>query len=130
VAGTSAQLDRCWMDHYSAIYSHPAHVSSSALSNLQQLPVLQKPDSPFTIEDVKLAIRGLMNKKIPGQDGIHAEILKSGGKPLLTALFRIFLNCWNRRCLPDDFTSMLASLLYIRTRAIVGIATTVVASRY
>jgi len=64
---TSAQLQR-WIDHYTSIYSQPAHVNCSALSSLQQLPVLQKLDNPFTMEDVKLAIRGLKNKKSPGQD--------------------------------------------------------------
>ena len=62
---TSAQLDR-WADHYTSIYSQPSHISCSALSNLQQLPVLQELDNPFTMEDVKLALRGLKNKKSPG----------------------------------------------------------------
>jgi len=66
---TSTQLER-WVDRYISIYSQPAHVSCSALSSLQQLPVLQELDNPFTMEDVKLAIRGLKNKKSPGQDGI------------------------------------------------------------
>jgi len=44
------------------------------------------------MENVKLAIRGLTNKK-SGQDGILPEILKNGGKPLLTVLFRIFTIC-------------------------------------
>jgi len=35
---------------------------------MQQLPVLSELDNPFTMEDVKLAIRGLKNKK-SGQDG-------------------------------------------------------------
>jgi len=65
---TSAQLER-WVDHYTSIYSQPVHVSCSALSSLQQLPVLQELDNPFTMEDVKLAIRGLKNKK-SRQDGI------------------------------------------------------------
>ena len=55
---------------------------------MQQLPVLQELDNPFTMEDVKLAIRGFKNKKSPGQDGISPEIFKNGGKPLLTVLFR------------------------------------------
>ena len=60
---TSAQLER-WVDHYTSIYSHPSHVSCSALSSLQQLPVLQELDNPFTMEGVKLAIRGIKNNKI------------------------------------------------------------------
>jgi len=58
---TSAQLRR-WLDHYSSIYSQLAHVSCLASSSLQQLPVLQELDNPFTMEDVKFAIRGLKNK--------------------------------------------------------------------
>ena len=66
---TSLQLEH-WVDHYTSIYSQPAHVSCSALPSLQQLPVLQELDNPFTMEDVKLAIRRLKKKKSPGQDGI------------------------------------------------------------
>jgi len=47
-----------------------------ALSNLQQLPVLQELDNPFTMEEVKLAIRGLKNKKSPGQDATLPNFLK------------------------------------------------------
>jgi len=62
--------------------------------------------------DVKLTIRGLKNKKSPWQDGIPPEILKNGGKPLLTVLFRIFTICWNRRCLLDDFRDTKIITLY------------------
>ena len=73
---TSAQLER-WVDHHTSIYSQRAHVSCSALSSLQQLPVLQELDNPFTKEDVKLTIRGLKNKKFAELDGILPEILKN-----------------------------------------------------
>jgi len=64
------------------------------------------------MEDVKLAIRGLKNKKSPGQDDIHPEILKIGGKLLLTVLFHIFMICWNRRCLSGDFRDTKIIWLY------------------
>jgi len=107
---TAAQLER-WVDHGSSIYSQPAHVRCSALSSLQQLPVLQELDNPFTMEDVKLAIRGIKNKKSPGQDCIPRDFEKCG-KPLLTVLFCIFTKCWNRRCLPDDFRDTNIITLY------------------
>jgi len=93
---TSAQLER-WVDQYSSIYSQQTLVSCSALSSLQLLPVLQELDNPFTMQDVKLAIRGLKNKK---------------SLPLV--LFRIFTKCWNRRCLPDDFRDTNIITLYNR----------------
>jgi len=65
------------------------------------------------MEYVKLAIRCLKNKKSPGQDGIPPEILKNGGKPLLTVLFRILTIFWNRRCLPDDFRDTKIITLYM-----------------
>jgi len=61
-----------------------------ALSSLQQLPVFQELDNPFTMEDMKIATRRLKSTKSPGQDGIPSKILENGGKPLLTVLFRIF----------------------------------------
>jgi len=79
-----------WEVHYSSIYSQPVHINCLALSSLQQLPVLQELDNPFTMEDMKLATRRLKSTKSPGQDGIPSKILENGGKPLLTVLFRIF----------------------------------------
>jgi len=64
------------------------------------------------MEDVKRAIRSLKNKKSPGEIGILHEILKNGGKPLLTVLFRIFTKCWNGRCIPDDFRDTNFITLY------------------
>jgi len=62
-------------DHCISIYSQPVHVSCSALSSLQQLPVLQELNNPFAMEDVKLAIRGLKNKKSVGQDSIPQKMV-------------------------------------------------------
>lgn len=43
------------------------------------------------------------DQEIPWERWQSPEMLKCGGKPLLSALFSIFMNCFSRRCLPEDF---------------------------
>jgi len=49
--------------------------------------IFQEVDSPFNMADVKIAARGPKRKKITWARWHPPEILKSGGKPVLTELF-------------------------------------------
>ena len=41
----------------------------------------------LTIEDIKIAIRNLKNKKAAGTDGIHLELIKYGGNKLFNRMY-------------------------------------------
>jgi len=103
IAGQTAIAPSIPNQLMSTVRHYPASSSYLSFKNWTAI-------SPWKMPDVILAIRGLKNKKSTGQDAIPPEILKSGDKPLLTALFRIFTNCWNRRCLPDEFRDTIITL--------------------
>ncbi|CAI6348685.1 unnamed protein product [Macrosiphum euphorbiae] len=57
--------------------------------------VEQRLDEP-TLEEVERAVNMLKNRKAPGEDAIVAELLKEGGKELMTRLKRLVDNIWKQ----------------------------------
>ena len=56
-------------------------LATESLSNEEYIP-----DVPFTLEEVAYAVKKLKSGKACGPDGISAEHLKLGGKPLLQGI--------------------------------------------
>jgi hypothetical protein len=44
----------------------------------------------ISLYEIRMALKQLNNSKAPGEDGITAELLKVGEKPILTALQKLF----------------------------------------
>ncbi|CAK1577991.1 unnamed protein product [Parnassius mnemosyne] len=43
-----------------------------------------------SLSEIRMALQHLKNGKAPGEDGITAELLKAGGKPVLEVLQKLF----------------------------------------
>jgi UDP-3-O-acyl-N-acetylglucosamine deacetylase len=53
-----------------------------------------------TEEEIEQVISMLKNGKVPGEDGIAAEMLKRGGKALITTLKQLIEKIWNDEKIP------------------------------
>ena len=58
---------------------------------------------PFTLEEVKHAIKQLKCGKAPGIDKIHAEMLKAGGDSIAKALLKLFNRILETNKIPENF---------------------------
>lgn len=56
--------------------------------------VIEELDMEPTTEDLGKAINSLPCRKVPGSDGITAEVLKYGKPALLHKLHKLFCLCW------------------------------------
>ena len=55
------------------------------------------------ITEVLEAVNALSDKKSPGNDDIHPELLKKGGEELLQTLTEIFTESWRNKEMPQDW---------------------------
>jgi len=71
-------------------------------------------DQPPSSTEVTKAIKQLSCGKAPGADAIPAEIYKSGGPTLTKKLTELFISCWDKGTLPQDFKD--ASIVHLYKR--------------
>jgi len=57
---------------------------------------------PFTIEEVKHAVKSLKNNKAPGPDNLSAELIKNSPDELLEKIAILFNNMAKTGSIPED----------------------------
>ena len=87
-------------------------MQESSILNVPRQEVQAELDIPPDIEKVKMAVRKLNIHKIPGVDGIPAEIYQLGGDLLLENITILFQVCWERGELPYDLRNTIIVSLY------------------
>ena len=58
---------------------------------------------PPTADEITAAIRKLKKNRAPGSCGITAELLKSGGAPIISCLLPLFTLIWKYSVIPTDW---------------------------
>jgi len=55
------------------------------------------------LEEIKVIIKDLKNVKAPGEDEINPEILQLTGKNLVTEIYLLVKDVWNKECMLKDW---------------------------
>ena len=105
------QLKR-WIEHYLELYATINHVSTAALDDIPDLPVMEELDSLPTMVELSRAIDCLACGKAPGNDGIPPEVLKCGKEILLQPLHDLLTLCWEQGQIPQELKDANIVTLY------------------
>jgi hypothetical protein len=62
-------MDR-WVEHYLELYLTENTLSEEAFNSILLMPVMEELDSESKATEIKKAINGLANDKVPGNDDI------------------------------------------------------------
>ncbi|XP_063585355.1 uncharacterized protein LOC134762738 [Penaeus indicus] len=92
-----------WTLHFSTLLNQTLAVADEALEGIQQRPIILELDAPPNTAETVAAVKQLQTSKVPGPDGIPAEVFKAGGEALITHLTRLFQVFWANGKLPQDF---------------------------
>ena len=73
-------VNACWREHFSNLLNNTtAPIDLYILSNVPQHPVTNELADPPTLDEVARALMHFKKMKVPGRDGIMAELLQQGG---------------------------------------------------
>ena len=100
---THEEQTRRWKEHFSAVLNcqEPETIHDFSLDT--PLQTMDANLREITEEEVKRSINRLRNGKSAGIDGIQAELMKSGGKEMITKITRLCNMIWNTGEVPQDW---------------------------
>ena len=90
----TVSINQHWKDHFQELLNHDSTVDESVFDKIPQLPVNAEFGAEPTLSKTKSSIKQMKNNKVPGFDGIPAEIFKYGGDDLALHLHQLILLIW------------------------------------
>jgi hypothetical protein len=85
---------------YSCQYSDLSKCRACIYTGIHTAEPLAPDPSPFEVE---IAIENLKRYKLPGSDGILAELIQAGGEILRSKIHKLRKSIWNKEELPDQW---------------------------
>ncbi|CAK1594488.1 unnamed protein product [Parnassius mnemosyne] len=83
-----SEIERFYGQLYTSSLEPQASVSNDPRASLIRHYSEDIPD--VSLSEIRMALQHLKNGKAPGEDGITAELLKAGGRPVLEVLQKLF----------------------------------------
>lgn len=100
-----------WKEHFEGHLNTQFPHVETALEDIQENQV-ENNNEYITREEVVNAINKMKIRKSPGIDNITAEMLKTGGEPMVEMLLRIFNRVWEEERVPSDWAKMLVTPIH------------------
>ena len=101
-----------WSEHFEGLFSDRRIVQESSLAKIPPVDVKLKLDDPPTRVEIRKATMQLKVGKLPGIDGIQAEVYQHGVEVVLDKLKDLFTNWWEKGTLPQDLRDAVIVSLY------------------
>ncbi len=102
---TERELANRWVEYFKDVLNH--HDPDEPANVIPSIELLNIDTSTPTKEEILKAITTLKNRKAPGEDQIHAELLKAD-TPTATKIFQnLFTDIWEKETIPEDWSKGL-----------------------
>ena len=96
-------LMKRWTEHFRTLLNETGNVEPDITNHIKQQPSQDWMNECPDIAEVVEAVNALSDRKSPGNDGIHPELLKKGGEELLQTLTEIITESWRNKEIPQDW---------------------------
>lgn len=98
------------MDTVTDFYSN---LFQSDLPAAQRVPLqVQQQPHPFSSSEIEKVVKGIANRRAPGEDRIPVEVIKAAGPPLYAALATRYSFYMENGWIPNEWRSSKTTLLY------------------
>ena len=96
-----------WREYFESVLNRPDPSSPYIVGEEEGDPEIPRTSGiktdPPTHDEIVAAVRKLKNGRAPGEDGIHAELLKCGINALIHPLYHLFRKVWNEEQCPKEW---------------------------
>jgi hypothetical protein len=100
VTGDTGVLNR-WKECFKELMNSNVTRNLEASGNIYYGPELEilEPTTKMVYDEIK----NLKNRRAPGEDGVSAELIKSGGQRLRKEIYELIQIIWNTEDFPEDW---------------------------
>ncbi|CAK1584434.1 unnamed protein product [Parnassius mnemosyne] len=105
-----SEIERFYGQLYTSSLEPHASVSNDPRASLIRHYSDDIPD--VSLSEIRMALQHLKNGKAPGEDGITAELLKAGGKPVLEVLQKLFNSVLHGGITPEAWSRSAVVLFF------------------
>ena len=101
-----------WQEYFKDLFQNPSPVSDIVIDSIPQLETRHHLNRLPTLEEVKCAVNQINTRKAPGLDRISVEMLQTGSKNILHAVYDFIITSWSGIPIPQDCIDGILVSLY------------------
>ena len=105
-------IEARWKELFCNLLNQQGIADPQACNMIQPSKTREEISTPITDLELEKALKTMRCGKAPGQDGILADLWKSGGQSLKRELLRLYNACWTKACIPQDFKDAVIVTIY------------------